>query len=387
MELSIQPLTRDFKELASFYRKVREKFRTDFDEDIGTLYDDFLTEFSLDSVFSDPNLVLEARLGEKLIGTLGAEIISCKFRNEPLKGAVLGYLALDSDYWDKRDDILDPLITELFSRITEREVDFIYCMPIVSKNEPEIDFLKEKLRMVVLNKNVESKIKLIGKEGVDMLKEARNLNVVEAQAARIVARLKSDDISSGKIRKVKPEDYPNIIKLLNTHSKRLDLARVWTIDEFERLVKIKSRLKKRKYHSREKFKDTPFGYHMWTWEDNGQLKGFAACEISEILMVNGYVPMAFLMELAFSEDVESSPNGIDEMKGFLSHIIRSLHKTVCLVNAPLPQYALKVFGKAGFMGEQRTTRLLMKSLSIKGNKILESKKLKNFYLMFVDFSV
>jgi len=387
MDVEIQPLTRDFEYLADLYRRIRVKFRDTMDQDIGTIYDAFFTEFSLDSVFSDPELVLEARVDDKVVGTLGAEIISCRFKGEPMKAAVIGFLGIDPDYWDEGAEILDRLATELFSRIAKREADFIYCLPIASKNTPEIEFLKEHHKMVVMNKNVEGKIKLLGKEGVDMLRDARNLNVVEAQAARIVARLKNHELAGGTIREATPEDYPTIVKLLNDYTKRLDLARTWTLEEFKKYTNEMITLEKRDYKSREQFKDTPFGYHVWVWDDDGEIKATLSSEISEIYMVSGYIPMAFFQNLAFSEDIESNPEGMELKKGFVATILRSLHKTVGIVNALLPQYAEKVLGKLGFMGEQRTTRLLVKSLSIKGNKIIESKKLRKFYLMFVDFSV
>lgn len=387
MDITISPLKRDFRQLASMFNKIRQQFKDDFsDEEIGSVYDEFFTRFNFDSVFPDHELILEARLKDEVIASVGAGISSCKFQGEPLRAAMMGLLALDPQYWDQRNEIYDPLFTELFARARQKGADIIYGAVIKAKNSPEIDFLKNTMGMEALKKNVESKVKILGKEGLKNLRQVRDLNPVAAQAARLVARMKDEELPSGELRPARVKDYPTIVEYLNNYSKRVDLARVWTVEEFHQYLSQMMELKKRNYKSRNEYPDVPFGYHATVWEDGGEIKAYIENEVSEIMMTHGYIPLCFFRNLVFSDEVESDPESAELKKTFMLTLLGSIRSKVAIANAYFPYYD-KTFKKAGFIGEQRTTPLLVRSLSVTGNRIIDAGKVKKFYLTFVDFSV
>lgn len=359
--------------------------------------------FSFWKLYSDAELLLGMYYHNKLLAILGAAPSLVKFQGEVLKAAGIGGWGLDpivlseytngeslkdnKNYEKNQTRIFGELLDEIISRATSDKFDFLYAFPVADGYKSLFDFLQETAGWAVLNKNVENQTKLMGSEGVDILKEKRGLNVLEAQAAKLIAKMKKDRITAGVLRKATEKDTMKIIELLNSYSKIHEVARIWTLEEFQAYLKAFEALKRKGYVSQKEFPETPYGSDIIVWDDSGDIKATVIYEVNETFLKTGFAPILFIHQLAFSEEInnkEASASKKDK-SDFMGSFLAPFHLKVCTAYALLPYYDEKAFD--GFIGERRTTPLVAKILSEKANSVVQLKKLKKFYLNYVEFTV
>lgn len=359
--------------------------------------------FSFRRLYSDAELLLGMYYQDKLLGILGAAPSLVKFQGEILKTAGIGGWGLDpivlseytngeslkdnQNYEKNQTRIFRELLDEIISRTTVKKFDLLYAFPVADGYKSLSDFLQEIAKWTVLNKNVENQTKLMGSEGVDILKEKRGLNILEAQAAKLMAKMKQDRIATGVLRKATEQDSTKIVELLNGYSKTHEIARIWTLQEFQAYLKAFEALKQKKYISQKEYPETPYGFDSIVWDDSGNIKATIIYEVNETFLKKGFAPILFIHQLAFSDEINRKEANLSkkEKNDFMGSFLAPFHLKVCTAYALLPYYDEKAFD--GFMGERRTTPLIAKALTEKANSVVQLKKLKKFYLNFVEFTV
>ncbi len=340
-----------------------------------------------------------------MLSILGASSISVKFQDKNLKSAGIGRWGVNPHVLSKMTNgrteenlkifeeyglqIFQRLLIKVIENAKKLEIDFLYATPVLDECELIAKFLEEEGDWLLMNKNVENITKLMGSKGVEIIKEKRGLNILEAQAAKLVARMSKDSIQSGEIRVISQDDMFKILEILNNYSNSNDMARIWTIKDLEEYLKLFKALRGKKFQSREEYSDTPFGTDIYVWDNKGAIDAVIIFELNETYLKNGFAPILFIHQLAFSNEIVNGEpkDAKQKKKEFLGSFLAPFHKKIATCYALLPYYDEKAFD--GFLGERRTTRFLVKILSEKALMFKTEKKIKikKFYLNYVGFTV
>ncbi len=400
-EVALKPYDWNVPQLIELIQKFQDK-DLEFGREKGISPTEEQIKFNY-GIFSEPELLLGAYYDGELLAILGAAPTSAKFQGSTLQGAGVGRWGVNPEVLSKLTQgeseenlknftkyelqIFQKMIEVIVENALKAGLDFLYAIPALDEGEIIADFLEEEGGWHRLNKNVENITKLMGSEGVELIKEKRGLNLLEAQAAKLVAKMKKDRIQSGEIRAASPKDVPAILDLLNNYSEIHEMAKIWSLEELEGYLQLFDRLKPKTYQSKEEYAETPFGPGIHVWDDNGVIKAVIIIELNETYLKYGFSPIMFVHQLAFSNEIlnKEAKAAKQEKKDFMGSFLAPYHKKVANCYAFLPYYDEKAFD--GFLGERRTTRLLIKVLSEKAAALNEIKKLKKFYLNFVGFTV
>ena len=386
MDLELKSFTRiDYNEISEIFMKALYYKRELKGDDFAIFTPDY-TEYSVKMAFPDPTLFFGIYQGNKLVGTIGGSYIQCSFQGTPLIGSAINSYTLDPELLPIEREILKNVFQQLIEKLKEKGVDFVWVIIIKENNDFELKIFREDLQFTRVNKNVESLVKLLGSEGVDILREKREMNIVLAKLAKMMAGMHKIPLPDGSIRDATPKDYPRIIELLNGYKQLLPLTQIWTSESFQHFVDSTSLINSMDYSAfKKEYPDTPFGFHMKVWERNSKLEAAILYRIGRINFKNGDAPFMFIDYLACSQDLE-----LDEKRAFLVTMYHKLYHKAIIVNAFLPFYDYKTFDKSGFMAERRKTPFLIFPLTEKGEKLVagEKPRITKFYLpTLTDFAI
>ncbi|MHA1750764.1 MAG: hypothetical protein ACTSWR_03600 [Candidatus Helarchaeota archaeon] len=379
MNIEIKDVKGNYKEISVLCDKFRKAiFQNRIEDQEGPPY----TENYAKYIFGGLKYNIGAFYDNKLIGVIGASSVNGKYNQKNIKISGLGRVAIDPDYWSKKS-IKEELVDYLIEKIIDGKHDVIYAALLKKEEQDDIDFLNSRgFGLIKGRKNSEALIKIVGREGLDLLKGARKMNALEYNAAKLVAGLKKADIERGKILDATSDDYDQVIHLLNNFSKKYPLARIWTKQEFVEMVNSVLDISSWDYTKlREKYPNTPFGGFFKVWKEGNEVLGAQLYYVYEVRMEVDTVPLGFWIFSVFKDDITS-----DEKKAFISTLIRSMKGGVAVVNAELPYYGNKDFDSAGFMGDQRPIALLLKPLTDNVEGILEE-RIKNYYLDIIGYNI
>jgi len=378
MTIKINDIQENYDKISQLLEKVRHaKVEQEIDEDLGTPRD----ENNVKHIFGELTYKLGAFKDNKLVGIIGGSSINGVFRGIEIKISCIGRLAINPEFWDA--NIKKKLIDSLLDRLEGDGFDLIYGVLRKKKDNDDINFLLDKgFNPVKGRKNNQALAKILGKKGLKILKEARGMNPVLVQAAKLVAGLKKDKIKRGIIRNGKIKDYDQVIELLNKYSKKFPLARIWTKKEFIEMMERMKKINEWDFSDlKQTYPDTHFGYHFKVWEENNSIIGVALYDITRTRMINKQMPVGGLSFCAFSDLIE-----IEEAKAFINTLLKEIEGTVAVMYSELPYYANKILKKAGFVGDQMSSTLLMKPMSKKVEGIFEE-KIKHYYLDAIGFNI
>ncbi|MHA1266304.1 MAG: hypothetical protein ACTSRS_13810 [Candidatus Helarchaeota archaeon] len=384
MELELRNFTTiDYNAIAKIYQKTLNYKRQLKDEDF-VIFTPEYTEYAIKMAFPDLDLFFGIYSENKLVGTIGGSKVRLSFQGLELWGSAITSYAIDPDLFPIERDVLKDLFHQLIEKIKVKGIDLIWVIIIKENNANELKIFREDLGFTRLNKNVESLVKLLGSEGVEILKEKKEMNIVLAKMAKMMAGMQQASLPGGEIRNASSDDYPQIITLLNGYTETLPLSQIWTIDSFQQYILSNELLNKIDYSDQQKeYPNTPFGFHIKVWERESKIIAAILFRVVCINFKNGDAPFGFWDYVAFSQNLD-----IEEKKAFLINMYNELHLKTIIINAFLPYYEYKTFDKAGFMTERRKTPLLVLPLTKNGQKILELERLKEFYLpTLTDFAI
>lgn len=384
MNLELRPFSSiDYKQISELFMKALY-YKRELKEDDFVIFTPEYAEYSVNMAFPDLSLFFGIYQGEKLVGTIGATTVQCYFQGDTLTGSVINTYAIDPDILPLERDTIKNVLQALIEKLKERQVDFVWVMIIKENNAFELKIFKEDLQFTQVHKNVESLVKLLGSEGVNILRKKKDLNVVLAQMAKMMAGMDKMPLPGGAIRDATPNDYSSIIELLNGYTQTLELAQYWSPELFQHYVDSSFLINSMDFTAvKQEFPNTPFGFHIKVWEKNSQIVASILYRVVCINFKNGDAPFCFCDYFAFSPKLT-----FEEKKAFLVNFYNELHLKAIIMTIFLPYYDFKTFDKSGFMTERRKTPLLFYSLTDKGAKLLELEKLKEFYLpTLLDFAI
>ncbi|MDD1778001.1 MAG: hypothetical protein LUQ65_07500 [Candidatus Helarchaeota archaeon] len=382
MDFEIKPLIDpNYDELSMFYTKVLRSKMEKVGEDYVPFTPDYV-KYVVNIDFSNKALYLGFYSEKRLIATIGGTLVPVSFQGKEIKASAITCYAVDPDFPLTSEQKLR-IFQTLFAKIREVGADLIWVVIISEFNGEEIQLFKD-LNFVRVNKNVESLVKLLGHEAVDILRVKRDLNVVLAQLAKMMAGMEDPPPIDGTIRDVTPADHAQIIELFNSYAKELQLAQIWTLKSFQDYIDVTSLVNSLDYSAiKAEFPETPFGFHTAVWERQGKIIAVLLYRVMCVHFKNGDAPLGFWDYLAFAPGLD-----IADKKAFLITMYnRFYHKTI-IINIFLPYYEYKAIDKAGFMSQHRNTPLYMFALTENGQKVLAQEKLLKFYLpTFTDFAI
>jgi len=382
MDLEIKPIVDpDYDELSAFYTKVLQYKSAKMDEDY-IPFPPAYVKYVLNIDFSNMELFLGIYSENKLIGTIGGTLVPLSFQNKEILGSAITCYAIDPDVLLEPSQKLQ-IFQTLIDKIKTFGVDLIWVEIISDVNPEELKLFKD-LNFIRVNKNVESLVKLLGSEAVDILRKKKKMNVVLAQMAKMMAGMEEPPQVEGTIRDATPEDYPQIIELFNNYANELPLTQIWTLESLQQYIDVTSEINSLDYSAiKAEFPDTPFGLHMTVWERDTKVIAVLLYRVACTRFKNGDAPLGFWDYLAFAPGLD-----VTDKKAFLVTMYNELYHKAIIINVFLPYYEYKAIDKSGFMSQHRSTPLFMYALTEKGQKVLELEKITKFYLpTFTDFAI
>jgi hypothetical protein len=382
MDLEIKSLIDpDYDELSTFYTKVLSHKMEKLGEDYVPFTPDYV-KYVVNIDFSNKALYLGIYSENKLIATIGGTMVPVSFQGTEIKASAITCYAVDPDFTLSPEQKLG-IFQTLIDKIREVGVDLIWVSIISELNGEEMKHFKD-LNFVRVNKNVESLVKLLGHEAVDILRAKKDMNMVLAQLAKMMAGMEEPPQLEGTLRDATPADHSQIIDIFNSYAKELQLAQIWTLESLQQYIDVTSLVNSLDYSAiKAEFPETPFGLHITVWERQGKLIAALLYRVMFVRFKNGDAPLGFWDYLAFAPGLD-----IADKKAFLITMYNQLYHKVIIVNIFLPYYEYKAIDKAGFMSQHRTTPLYMFALTENGQKVLAQEKLLKFYLpTFTDFAI
>ncbi|MHA1386043.1 MAG: hypothetical protein ACTSR3_20000 [Candidatus Helarchaeota archaeon] len=381
MEIEIKPLVeKNYEQLTDLFLRFWKHISSNVDVEYTPWTIDY-TIYDIERTITQNGVLLGIFSKDKIIGTIGARYIPVTFQDSELKCGIITFFALDPDVMPLAKEIKIKIFQKIIEEIKNAQTDFIFVVFDHDISSKEEKIFKNDLQFVKMNKNVEPLTKLLGSEGVDIIKAKKELNIVLAKLAKLMAKIETMQLPGGKIRDATADDYPKIVDLLNSYSKNLIITQIWTVDSFKQFINACNRINKIDYSDlKAEFPDAPTGFYLKVWERDNKIIGSIAYRVMPIRFKNGDAPLAYWDLIAFSQDLE-----IEEKKAFLVNLYNELYKKASTITAFWPYYDLKTFKKTGFMSSQMNTPLYILPLTNKGEKLLELNKISKFYLLYMEF--
>ena len=385
MELEIKPLIEiDYNELTALYMKFLRHLSITKDSDYGPPTP-LSTKCNIEKTLLNDGFLLGiySEKEKKLVGTIGAAFVPVLFQNIKLLSSVITFYAIDPELLPLAQETQLQIFQQVIEKIKEFQVDFIWIIFDHDINSKEEKIFKKDLLFVRINRNVEPFTKLLGSEGVEVIKKKKGLNVVLAQLAKLMASMKTESLPGGIIRDATSEDYPDIVKLLNAYSEELILTRIWSVDSFKKYMDISSQINTMDFSKlKVEFPDAPCGVHLKVWERDQKIIAFINYHVMPTQFKNGLAPLGYWDYVAFSQNLN-----FDEKKAFVINMYNEIYRKACIITVFLPYYDLKAFDKSGFMSSRLTYPLYIFPLTEKGKKLLELKKISKFYLPYINLYI
>jgi len=385
LKVEIRDVKGEHQKISVLCKKFRKFiFQQRIEDEEGPPY----TQDYVHYIFDGLKYNLGAFNGNKLVGVIGGNIIEGVYSGNPIKIGNIGRVAVEPDYWDRdrnywdSEGIKEKLIDEILEKL-KLECDLIYAELLKKEEQEDIKYLNSLgFELIKGRKNSEALIKIVGRDGLDLLKNARKMNPLEYNAAKLIAGIKKAELEHGEILDASEKDYKTVIELLNNYSKIYPLARTWSDSSFIEMVNNVMKMNNWNFSEIKKnYPETEFGGHFKIWRDGDEILGAQLYYIYYVIMEKSPVPMAFWLFSVFKEDIEP-----DERKSFISTLVRSMKGKVAVINVELPYYANKDFENSGFMGDQRPVALLLKPISDRTENILQE-RIKNYYLDIIGYNI
>ncbi len=383
LDLKIEPLIeKDFTEMASLFNRFAEDLSKRKDRDYTPFTPEY-AKYDFERNLKDNGILLGIYLDEKLVGTIGASLVPVTFQGVEMLSGGITYYSMDPEVQPMIQEAQKQIFQSIIDKIQEAKADFIWVVFDASTNSKEEKIFKTDFQFIKMNSNVEPLTKLLGSRGVDIIKAKKDLNPVLAQLAKLMAKMQKMPLPGGEIRDVTPDDYPRIVELLNSYSKTVDIAQIWTLDQFKNLIEVNEFVNQMDHSALfAEFPDAPCGSFLKVWEREGKIIAAIGFRILAAAFKNGLAPLVYWDNIAISQDLE-----LEEKRAFVVNLYNEYLNKATTITAFFPSYESRVLGKSGFMSSQMKTPLYILPITEKGKKILELTKIKSFYLPYREFLV
>jgi len=311
------------------------------------------TEWYFDAYHHDRRFFYSAWKGDdQLIATMFGSPNRLKIDNEVEINAIsLGLAATLPEY--QRTGIQKTLIQRLIDDAKEKEIDLVYAFP--EKGLGGNELLKNHFYFKRYMKNQQHYIKVMGDYGRKILQDYRGLNVVLAKLLKLYSGIPENKLARGKIRDGKVSDIGEIVNILNSYQKRVQISQVWTEHHLKEEIEGAKRL--------DDLLGSPCGSYWKVWEDGKVLASFFI-RMEMIHFKNGSAPIALMSETIFHEEVTEP-----EKLGVIATLVRWVrdeHPQVFTTQSTQPQYELKAYKDLNFIDDTATYEFVVLPLSKAG---------------------
>ena len=310
------------------------------------------TEWYFDAYHHDRRFFYSAWKGDQLIATMFGTPNKLKIDNEVEITAISLGLSATLPKLQKQG-IQKTLIQRLIDDAKAKGIDLVYAYP--EKGLGGNELLKNHFKFKRYMKNQQHYIKVMGDYGRKILQDYRGLNVVLAQLLKLYSGIPDNSLKRGKIRDGKASDVGEVLKILNSYQKRVEISQVWTEKHLKEEMDAAKRL--------DNLVGPPCGYYWKVWEDGKVLASFFI-RMEMIHFKNGSAPISLWSETIFHEEVTEP-----EKLGVIATLVRWVrdeHPQVFTTQSTQSQYELKAYKDLNFIDDTSTYEFLVLPLSEAG---------------------
>jgi GNAT superfamily N-acetyltransferase len=310
------------------------------------------TEFYFNAYHHDRRFFYSAWKEDQLIATMFGTPNTLKIDDEVEVSAIsLGLAATLPEF--QRQGVQKALIQRLIDDAKDARIDLVYAFP--EKGLGGNELLKNYFNFKRYMKNQQHYIKVMGDYGRKILQDYRGLNVVLAKLLKLYAGIPGNQVERGEIRDGKESDIGEVVDILNSYQKRVQISQVWTEEHLRAEMEGAKRL--------DDLLGPPCGNYWKVWDDGKVLASFFI-RMEMIHFKNGSAPIALLSETIFHEEVTEP-----EKLGVIATLVRWVrdeHPQVFTTQSTQPQYELKAYKDLNFIDDTSTYEFLVLPLSEEG---------------------
>ena len=363
----IKPI--DWDELTDFFSR---NWHGKYHYKVGAFkWDAAYTKWAISQYFWDENLLFGMYVDSQLVGLMFGcpQNLILNTETERLiavKGITMAYQTIDVSL--RKKGLLHKLLTAYIEHVKKLGYDLIASFAI-----QRWDDVLGRYGFEILHKDPQIYVKFLSKASVDKIREIRGLNRALALLAKTMAGVPDSKLSFGKIVDGTIDDTERIIALLNQYQNKLAISPVWNVDNFK--VYLEEGIK----YFKSLNPPQEFGIKLWESENN-ELLAILIYNTQNIMFVNGTSPINFIHFLAFDEKIIEK----EDKKGFTSEIWQKLSPEIPLTMDKCPYNDLKARKAVNSSNDRDPRRLSILPLTEQGKKVLNIKKLKEFFMVNLD---
>ncbi|MHA1301106.1 MAG: GNAT family N-acetyltransferase [Candidatus Helarchaeota archaeon] len=246
------------------------------------------------------------------------------------------------------------------------------CIYRICNEDLKDHLLLSKCGFVKKLKNVNQMAKIMGSDMVEKTARIKNMGKVMKQLVKTVAGMPDEKkgIQEGNIRDGTMDDVKICVDILNNYQSTDEISRIWTEEEFAKIIQNAKILSGSKFDS-----------FFYIWETTSAVKAFTWGRFEYVKWSTGDSPVNIIHDTGFVKDLDKK-----EKIRFLTSVLIKLKQKVpnaYATNAAHCHHEEKAFGKAGFNDDRSKRPLYIKGLTTEGKKWLQSDwKLKSYYIPY-----
>ncbi|MHA1403964.1 MAG: hypothetical protein ACTSSI_09400 [Candidatus Helarchaeota archaeon] len=347
----IKPI--NWEELADFFRK---NWRDPYHFKVGAYnWDVAFTKWTISQYLRDEDLLVGMYDSSKLIGLVLGSPCELKVQLEGEEPIMTKSVAMY---------ILHSLMNFFIDHVKNKGQDLITSFALKSWEK-----VLQKHGFSYIHKDPQFFVKFLSKSGVDVVRKTRGLNVALAALAKTLAGIPKASLPFGKIRDGSPNDAGQILELLNGYQTRLQISEKWKLQDLQRFLEA----------GLNYFKtlEPPEVFAIKLWEsDQGDLLAAMIYTIRKITFQKGAMHVCFTEFLVYDEKVMET----DHKKAFLVEVLSALPEIIPVSMDYQPYNDLKARKSVKYDGDRDKRRFYVLPLTDVGNRVLELRKIKEFFL-------
>ncbi|MHA1783783.1 MAG: hypothetical protein ACTSVY_12035 [Candidatus Helarchaeota archaeon] len=348
--------------------------------------------------YCDEDFTFTSYKEDKLIGILLGKSINLHVRIKPksglvkketLRGLFIGGAAIAEKF--QRSNHMRNMFDALISLIQSKNYDLVLTVP--NTDSGIVIPLKNNLEFEIYNKKANSFIGFLNDERLRCQEEIQGKDILSKITETLTKPIefitgplitKSLKTSLKKLRhdefqEAKESDYLEIVEILNGYNQKIELNRVWTLDEFRKYVNGSMIL-------REMEKEEPgkYGFHVKVWKDDGgEIIGFATLSKRKTFYNGGILPTVYIDLFGFKQHLIVN----DKIKFFTSVFeeILNYKPDVCSVIISGCYHELELINQLNFRPVDADKHFMILKFSDKAEIINELKSIENFNIPIIDF--
>ncbi|NHI94731.1 MAG: hypothetical protein EAX96_19730 [Candidatus Lokiarchaeota archaeon] len=371
---------------------------------VGTYYFEPLFLKYWIKTYCDEEYIFSAFKNDNLIGLFLGKAVDLHFRvklkenlpkKEILKGFVIGGAVMSKKF--QRSNHMRNMLDTLISLLKTKNFDLILTFPYA--NSGIVEKLRDNFEFEILNKKANNYIGFLTEErfacqeeiqGKDILKKitetiAKPFILITKPFESLTGPISQKSLKSSPIKlnanhfvDVQENDYPKIVEILNSYSQKIDLNRIWTVEEFKKFVNGSLLLRELEQEEPGKY-----GFELKAWKQNGEMIGFISIHKRKTYYDGGILPTVYIDLFGFKQHVIIN----DKIKFFMNVFEEILdHRpNVCSINLNGCYHEMELINQLNFRPLKPEKKLMILKLSEKAKIINELKSIEYFNVPVIDF--